>query len=70
MAAPKNEKQIIVALTLDFETGGLNCQESAITQIAVHATRLDTFERIGSFVRYIYPYKKKEIAGVGKKKKV
>lgn len=70
MAAPKSENPIIVALTLDFETGGLNCQESAITQIAMHATRLDTFERIGSFVRYIYPYKKKEIAGVGKKKKV
>lgn len=70
MAAPKNDKPIIVAFTLDFETGGLDCQNSAITQIAMHATRLDTFERIGSFVRYIYPYNKKEIDGVGKKKKV
>lgn len=70
MAAPKNDNPIIVAFTLDFETGGLDCQNSAITQIAMHATRLDTFERIGSFVRYIYPYNKKEIEGIGKKKKV
>lgn len=72
MAAPKQEKPIIVALTLDFETGGLSCQTDACTQIAVHATRLDTFERIGTFVRYIKPYEKKEIKGVstGKKKKV
>lgn len=70
MAAPKTEKPVILAYTLDFETGGLKCQTSACTQIAVHATRLDTFERVGTFVRYIYPYKKKEIAGVNKKRKV
>lgn len=67
--ASKDEKPIIVAFTLDFETGGLKCQTSACTQIAVHATRLDTFERIGSFVRYIAPYNKKAIDGVGEKKK-
>ncbi|MDD6104102.1 MAG: 3'-5' exonuclease [Bacteroidales bacterium] len=70
MAAPKQEKSILVAYTLDFETGGLNCKTSACTQIAVHATRLDTFERIGTFVRYIAPYYKKEIKGVGEKRKV
>lgn len=69
MSAPKDEKPIIVAFTLDFETGGLDCQTSAITQIAMHATRLDTFERTGSFVRYIYPYAKKDIKGVGEKRK-
>ena len=69
MAAPKQEKPIIIALTLDFETGGLKCQECACTQIAVHATRLDTFERVGTFVRYIRPYEKKEIKGVATAKK-
>ncbi len=70
MAAPKDEKPVIVMFTLDFETGGLKCQTSACTQIAIHATRIDTFERLGSFVRYIYPYDRQDIAGVGKKKKV
>lgn len=70
MAAPKDEKPVIVMFTLDFETGGLKCQTSACTQIAIHATRIDTFERLGSFVRYIYPYDRQEIEGVGKKKKV
>lgn len=65
MAAPKQEKQPMVAFTLDFETGGLNCQTSACTQIAIHATRLDTFEHLGSFVRYIAPYTRKKIKGVG-----
>jgi DNA polymerase III epsilon subunit-like protein len=70
MAAPKEEKPIIVAFTLDFETGGLKCQTSACTQIAIHATRLDTFERLGSYVKYIYPYDQKEIKGVTAKRKV
>lgn len=66
----QNEKQPIVAFTLDFETGGKECQTCACTQIAIHATRLDTFERIGSYVRYILPYNRKEIKGVGAKRKV
>lgn len=69
MAAPKEESPVLVAFTLDFETGGLKCQTSACTQIAVHATRLDTFEKIGSYVSYIAPYNKKEIAGATKKRK-
>ena len=70
MATPKEENPILVAFTLDFETGGLKCQTSACTQIAIHATRLDTFERIGTYVKYIYPYNQKEIKGVTAKRKV
>lgn len=68
MAAPKDEKQIITAFTLDFETGGLDCQECACTQIALHAIRLDTFERVDRLVLYIYPYKKQEGKGTPKRK--
>lgn len=67
--APKQEYTPVIAFTLDFETGGLDCQKSACTQIAIHATRLDTFERLGSFVRYIYPYDMKEIKALAKPKK-
>lgn len=70
MAAPKEESPVLVAFTLDFETGGLKCQTSACTQIAIHATRLDTFERIGTYVKYIYPYTQKEIKGLTTKRKV
>lgn len=70
MAAPKVDNPVIVAFTIDFETGGLKCQTSACTQIAIHATRLDTFERLGSFVRYIYPYNRQDVKGVGTKRKV
>lgn len=45
MATPKEEAPVLVAFTIDFETGGLKCQTSACTQIAIHATRLDTFEK-------------------------
>ena len=70
MSAPKQDNPIIVAFTLDFETGGLKCQTSACTQIAIHATRIDTFERLGTYVRYIYPYKQKSVKGVSGKRKV
>lgn len=69
MAAPNTENPIIVAFTLDFETGGLKCQTAACTQIAIHATRLDTFEKIGSYVSYIAPYDRKNISGVGATKR-
>lgn len=65
--AANSKKPVIVAFTLDFETGGLKCQTSACTQIAIHATRLDTFERIGSYVKYIYPYAKVPLPGAKKK---
>lgn len=70
MAAPVINEAPLVAFTMDFETGGLKCQTSACTQIAIHATRLDTFEKIGSYVSYIRPYDRKEIKGVGSTKKV
>lgn len=65
---PTTNDAPIIAFTLDFETGGLKCQTSACTQIAIHATRLDTFERVGRYVSYILPYDRKSIAGVDKKK--
>jgi DNA polymerase III epsilon subunit-like protein len=70
MEIQKEIKPVIVAFTLDFETGGLKCQTSACTQIAIHATRLDTFERLGSYVKYIHPYNQKEIKGVTEKRKI
>lgn len=69
MATPAQNTPILIGFTLDFETGGLNCQACGCTQIAIHATRLDTFERVGTFVRYISPYRKKEIKGVGTPKR-
>lgn len=68
MAAPTNDKQVIVALTLDFETGGLDCTDCACTQIALHAVRIDTFETIDRYVKYIYPYNKQPDKGVAKRK--
>ena len=68
MAVPTTNKSIIVAFTLDFETGGLDCTDCACTQIALHAVRIDTFETIDRYVKYIYPYNKQEDKGVAKRK--
>lgn len=68
MATPNNEKPVIVAFTLDFETGGLNCQDCACTQIAIHAVRIDTFETIDRYVRYIAPYNQQQDKGAAKRK--
>lgn len=68
MATPNNEKPIIVAFTLDFETGGLDCQDCACTQIAIHAVRIDTFETIDRYVKYIFPYNKQPDKGMVKRK--
>lgn len=70
MASPQEDKTVLIAFTLDFETGGLKCQTSAVTQIAIHATRLDTFEKIGSYVSYVLPYNQKDVGGGAKKRKV
>lgn len=78
MAIPKQENAPLVAFTLDFESGdvpkpsnGITIDKIAITQIALHATRLDTFEHLGSFVRYVRPYNRKEIKALaGNKRKV
>lgn len=68
MSMPNDEKQILTAFTIDFETGGLDCQECACTQIAMHAIRLDTFKRIDRLVMYIYPYKKQSDKGAQKRR--
>ena len=68
MAAPSNEKPIIVAFTLDFETGGLTAQDCACTQIAIHAVRIDTFETIDRYVKYIAPYNQQSDKGTAKRK--
>jgi len=68
MVAPTNNKQVIVAFTLDFETGGLDCTDCACTQIALHAVRIDTFETVDRYVKYIYPYSKQSDKGAAKRK--
>lgn len=57
MAANK-EQQVYTACILDTETGGLDATTSAITQLSCQMVRLDTFEIIGQFDRYIKPYPK------------
>lgn len=68
MAAPKTEPKIFVGIVLDFETGGLDCTKSACTQIAMHAVRMDNWQIIDRYVRYIQPYEKQEIGGPAKRK--
>lgn len=68
MAAPKEKSQVITAFVMDFETGGLYCKKCAATQISVHAIRLDNFEVMGTFTKYIYPYQSKPDIGKPKRK--
>ncbi|MFI3332184.1 MAG: 3'-5' exonuclease [Rikenellaceae bacterium] len=56
MAAPKVEPKIYTAIVLDFETGGLDPKDCAITQIAMQAVRMDSWELLESYQNYIYPY--------------
>lgn len=49
MAAPKVEAKIYTAIVLDFETGGLTCVDSACTQLAMQAVRMDTWEVIDRY---------------------
>lgn len=67
MATPMTDKPVIVAFTLDFETGGLDCTKCACTQIALHAVRIDTFETIDRYVVYISPYNKQSDKGTKRK---
>lgn len=53
---PANRNTTITAIVLDFETGGLDCQTCAATQISLHAIRLDTFEIMKTLNLYIKPY--------------
>ncbi len=67
MAAPKVEPKIYTAIVLDFETGGLNCNECAATQIAMQAVRMDSWQVLDRYSAYIKPYSKQEI-GIPKRK--
>ncbi len=68
MAAPVEKGNVVVAIVYDFETGGLDCNNSAATQISLHAVRLDTFEVTEKYSAYIYPYCKKTDIGQPKRK--
>lgn len=54
--APKEKSNVVTAIVFDFETGGLEPQNCAATQISMHAIRLDTFEVMDKLNFYIYPY--------------
>ncbi len=74
MAAPKETTPYIVGLVLDFETGDVPNKDASvaqigITQIAIHAIRLDTFEKLGSYIKYVYPYNQKELKSSAPKRK-
>lgn len=65
--APKTDPKVYVGIGLDFETGGLDPQTCACTQIAVQAVRLDTWQVIDQYQAYIFPYNKQS-AGLPSKK--
>jgi len=73
MAAPKVDK-IYTAIVLDFETGGLDSKSHGVTQVAMSAVRLDTFEVFANYDSYIIPYDKVDTGAkkkaVKRKKKV
>lgn len=63
----KEKNGPVTAIVFDFETGGLDNKACGATQLAAHAVRIDTFEVIGKFNEYIYPYNYQ--AEIGKSKK-
>ena len=62
-----NEKVILTAIVLDFETGGLDPKKAAATQLSMHAIRLDTFEVLETFNKYIAPYRTMDFSKPKKK---
>jgi DNA polymerase III epsilon subunit-like protein len=68
MAAPITEPKIYTAIGLDFETGSLDSTTGACTQLAMQAIRLDTFDVLDRYVKYIAPYDKQDIGGPVKRK--
>lgn len=68
MSAPKVEPKIYTAIVLDFETGGLDPRDCACTQIAMQAVRMDTWQVLERYEKYILPYHKQELGGVPKRK--
>ncbi|WP_462353933.1 3'-5' exonuclease [Alistipes timonensis] len=69
MAAPAVTSKIFTGIVLDFETGGLDCTTSACTQIALQAVRLDTWQLLDRYARYIAPYNREPLGG-GPRRKV
>lgn len=70
MAAPTKDTSYILGLVLDYETGGLDCQKCGITELSIHAHRLDTFERLGTYTAYIRPYTRRTVKAVASQRKV
>lgn len=68
MPAPKVEPKIYTAIVLDFETGGLDPRDCACTQIAMQAVRMDTWQVLERYEKYILPYHKQELGGAPKRK--
>ena len=59
--AAKEKSTVITAFVFDFETGGLDPQKCAATQLSVHAVRLDTFEVMETYNMYFSPYNYKSL---------
>jgi len=68
MAAPKESDTVFVGITMDTETGGLDCTKCGVLQISMHAMRLDTLEVIDTLNIYIRPYNKRDDLGKPKRK--
>lgn len=62
-----NDNKTIIAFVLDFETGGLDCQTCAATQISIHAVDLTTFEIKDQLNLYIKPYPYQDVTKLKKK---
>nr|WP_302400590.1 3'-5' exonuclease [Alistipes onderdonkii] len=69
MAAPAITPKVFVGIVLDFETGGLDCTTCACTQIALQAVRLDTWQLLDRYARYVAPYNREQLGG-GPRRKV
>lgn len=68
MTVPQTELKIYMGIGLDFETAGLDSVKHACTQLAMQAVRLDTWDVLDRYVRYIAPYDKQDIGGPVKRK--
>lgn len=55
MAKKEEDKSHNHIIAFDFETGGLDCQKCAVTEIGAVAFRADTFEQIWAYQSYILP---------------
>lgn len=54
------DTRIYTACVLDTETGGLSPDKCALTQISCQMVRLDTYDVIGTFDKYVKPYTKND----------